>query len=252
MKTTNKILSIILAIAMLMSMAPLSLTASAAANDKVFIGNASIIQLKGNAATIEAGSKANFTKIKIGNEYIDFSKYKNSHYGEAMFTLGDSNYEADLSGSEIRGAQYISMTGDVNITMTGGVVEKIIGSCANSDAILTGNVNITMTGGKVNDIWGAEFGVDGNVNITVTGGTVIDTICIMYRNTTITGGHNIGLLHVDTHAFKLGVNLLSSIHTAPAGGLQQTMDNLLLFIHYNGFGTGGANVNTNIILHMFP
>ncbi len=190
MKKTNKIISILLAVAMLLSMAPLSLTASASANDKVFIGNASIIHLKGNAATIEAGSKANFTKIKIGNEYIDFSKYKN-YNGEAMFTLGDSNYEADLSGSKITGAQSNSMTGDVNITMTGGVVKYLNGSCTNSDAVLTGNVNITMTGGKVNEIWGAEYGVDGNVNITVTGGKVNGTIYIMYRDTTITGDGNV-------------------------------------------------------------
>ena len=238
MKKTNKIISILLVLVMMLTMAPLSLTASAAANDKVFIGNASIIQLKGNAATIEAGSKANFTKIKIGNEYIDFSKYKNSPYGEAMFTLGDSNYEADLSGSEIRGAQYISMTGDVNITMTGGVVQKIIGSCANRDAVLTGNVNITMTGGKVNDIWGAEFGVDGNVNITVTGGTVIDTICIMYRNTTITGDGNViitggsscTIYKVDTLGnIKGSTNLYS---TLPPYGYDK--DNFTNFVYSDG------------------
>lgn len=74
MKKTNKLISILLVAALLLSMAPLSLTAFASANDKVFIGHASIIHLKGNAATIEAGTKANFTKIKIGNEYIDFSE----------------------------------------------------------------------------------------------------------------------------------------------------------------------------------
>ena len=42
-----------------------------------------------------------------------------------MFTLGDSNYEADLSGTDIYGAQYVSMTGDINITMTGGFVKKL-------------------------------------------------------------------------------------------------------------------------------
>ena len=190
MEKTHKIISILLTVVMLLSMAPLSLTASASANDKIFIGTASYIILKGNAATIEAGSKANFTKIKIGNEYVDFSKFKYSS-GEAMFTLGDSNYEADLSETQICGAQYISMTGDVNITMTGGFVKKLIGSCANNDAVLTGNVNITMTGGKVNYIWGAEYAVDGNVNITVTGGTVIGAIYIMYRDTTITGDGNV-------------------------------------------------------------
>ena len=190
MKKTNKLISILLAVVMLLSMAPLSLTASASANDKVFIGNASIIHLKGNAATIEAGSKANFTKIKIGNEYVDFSQYKYSN-GEDMFTLGDSNYEADLSGAKITGAQSSSMIGDVNITMTGGVVKYLNGSCTNSDAVLTGNVNITMTGGKVNEIWGAEYGVDGDVNITVTGGKVNVAIHIMYRETTITGDGNV-------------------------------------------------------------
>lgn len=181
MKKTNKLISILLVAALLLSMAPLSLTAFASANDKVFIGHASIIHLKGNAATIEAGTKANFTKIKIGNEYIDFSKYKYSQNGEAMFTLGDSNYEADLSGSKITGAQSNSMTGDVNITMTGGVVKILNGSCSDPGSVLTGNVNITMTGGKVNEIWGAEYDVDGNVNITVTGGTVSTFIYLIYR-----------------------------------------------------------------------
>lgn len=197
MKKTNKLISILLVAALLLSMAPLSLTAFASANDKVFIGHASIIHLKGNAATIEAGTKANFTKIKIGNEYIDFSKYKYSQNGEAMFTLGDSNYEADLSGSKITGAQSNSMTGDVNITMTGGVVKILNGSCSDPGSVLTGNVNITMTGGKVNEIWGAEYDVDGNVNITVTGGTVSTFIYLIYRGdatvsgdcrVTITGG----------------------------------------------------------------
>ena len=196
MKKTNKLISIILAIAMLLSLAPLSLTASAAANDKVFIGNSTFILLKGNAATIEAGSKANFTKIKIGNEYIDFSQCKYSS-GEAMFTLGDSNYEADLSGTDICGAQYNSMTGDVNITMTGGVVGNISGSCSDPGTVLTGNVNITMTGGKVTEIWCAEYDVNGNVNITITGGTVDKFIYLIYRSdvtisgdcwVTITGG----------------------------------------------------------------
>ncbi|MBQ8015789.1 MAG: hypothetical protein IJ264_06365 [Clostridia bacterium] len=196
MKKTNKLISILLVMAMLLSMAPLSLTASASANDKVFIGNSTFILLKGNAATIEAGSKANFTKIKIGNEYIDFSQCKYSS-GEAMFTLGDSNYEADLSGTDICGAQYNSMTGDVNITMTGGVVGNISGSCSDPGTVLTGNVNITMTGGKVTEIWCAEYDVNGNVNITITGGTVDKFIYLIYRSdvtisgdcwVTITGG----------------------------------------------------------------
>lgn len=196
MKKTNKLISILLAVVMLLTMAPLSLTASASANDKVFIGNSTFILLKGNAATIEAGSKANFTKIKIGNEYIDFSQCKYSS-GEAMFTLGDSNYEADLSGTDICGAQYNSMTGDVNITMTGGVVGNISGSCSDPGTVLTGNVNITMTGGKVTEIWCAEYDVNGNVNITITGGTVDKFIYLIYRSdvtisgdcwVTITGG----------------------------------------------------------------
>ncbi len=196
MKKTNKLISILLVLAMMLSMAPLSLTASASANDKVFIGNSTFILLKGNAATIEAGSKANFTKIKIGNEYIDFSQCKYSS-GEAMFTLGDSNYEADLSGTDICGAQYNSMTGDVNITMTGGVVGNISGSCSDPGTVLTGNVNITMTGGKVTEIWCAEYDVNGNVNITITGGTVDKFIYLIYRSdvtisgdcwVTITGG----------------------------------------------------------------
>ncbi len=189
MKKSNKLISILLVMAMLLSMAPLSLTAFASANDKLFF-NGKVIHLKGNAATIEAGSKSGYTKIKVGGEYVDFSQCK-YYSGEAMFTIGDSNYEADLSNTKIVGAQSGSMTGNTNITMTGGYVDKLVGSCSSPDNVLTGNVNITMSGGKVGQIWGAEYGVDGSVNITVTGGKVISSIIIMYRDTTITGDGNV-------------------------------------------------------------
>ncbi len=195
MKKTNKLISILLVMAMLLSLAPLSFTAFASANDKLFIqGN--VILLKGNAATIEAGSKSGYTKIKVGGEYVDFSQCKYSS-GDPMFTLGNDKYEADLSDTDIVGAQYGSMTGDVNITITGGVVGTISGSCSDPGTVLTGNVNITMTGGKVTEIWGAEYNVDGNVNITITGGTVDKFIYLIYRSyvtisgdcwVTITGG----------------------------------------------------------------
>ena len=195
MKKTNKLISILLAVVMLLSMAPLSFTAFASANDKLFIqGN--VILLKGNAATIEAGSKSGYTKIKVGGEYVDFSQC-NYPGGDPMFTLGNDKYEADLSDTNIVGAQYGSMTGDVNITMTGGVVKKIIGSCIDPGTVLTGNVNITMTGGKVTEIWCAEYDVNGNVNITITGGTVDKFVYLIYRSyvtisgdcwVTITGG----------------------------------------------------------------
>ena len=186
---TNRILSLVLSIMMVVSMLPaFSLKAEAAtANDKVWITNGTAIYLKGNAATIEAGTKSGYTKLKIGSEYVDFSQYKSSS-GDPLYTLGDSNYEADLSNTVIYGGQYASMNGNVNITMTGGVVSAIRGSCSDPGSVLTGNVNITLNGGRVTEISGAHYSVDGNINITVTGGTVSSLIAFVYRaNSTVSG-----------------------------------------------------------------
>lgn len=195
MKKTNKLISILLVMAMLLSMAPLSLTAFASVND-IVIHNASSIFTNGNPVIIEAASKAGYSKIKVDGAYVDFSKYKYSD-GEPMFTLGNDKYEADLSGTDIKGA-YDTYTGDINITMNGGVVDYISGSCAGmTSPILNGNINITINGGQLKEIWGAEYGVNGNINITMTGGTVSIGIYVLYRSdytlngdvrVTVTGG----------------------------------------------------------------
>lgn len=195
MKTTNKLISILLVMAMLLSMAPLSLTAFASVDD-IVIHNASSIFTNGNPVIIEAASKAGYSKIKVDGAYVDFSKYKYSD-GEPMFTLGNDKYEADLSGTDIKGA-YDTYTGDINITMNGGVVDYISGSCAGmSGPVLNGNINITINGGQLKEIWGAEYGVNGNINITVTGGTITIGIYVLYRSdytlngdarVTVTGG----------------------------------------------------------------
>ncbi len=195
MKKTNKLISILLVMAMLLSMAPLSLTAFASVDD-IVIHNASSIFTNGQHVIIEAASKAGYSKIKVDGEYLDFSKYKYSD-GEPMFTLGNDKYEADLSGTDIKGA-YDAYTGDINITMNGGVVDYISGSCAGmTGPVLNGNINITVNGGQLKEIWGAEYGVNGNINITVTGGTITIGIYVLYRSdytlngdarVTVTGG----------------------------------------------------------------
>ncbi len=180
MKKTNKLISILLVMAMLLSMAPLSLTAFAAPGE-ITIHNSSSIFTNGNPVIIEAASKAGYSKIKVDGAYLDFSKYKYSD-GEPMFTLGNDKYEADLSGTDIKGA-YDAYTGDINITMNGGVVDYISGSCAGmSGPVLNGNINITVNGGLLKEIWGAEYGVNGNINITVTGGTITIGIYVLYRS----------------------------------------------------------------------
>lgn len=195
MKKTNKLISILLVMAMLLSMAPLSLTAFASVDD-IVIHNSSSIFTNGQPVIIEAASKAGYSKIKVDGAYVDFSKYKYSD-GEPMFTLGNDKYEADLSGTDIKGA-YDAYTGDINITMNGGVVDYISGSCAGmSGPVLNGNINITINGGQLKEIWGAEYGVNGNINITVTGGTITIGIYVLYRSdytlngdarVTVTGG----------------------------------------------------------------
>jgi hypothetical protein len=40
---------------------------------------------------------------------------------------------------------------------------------------------------------------------------------------------------------------LGGVHTAPAGGLQQTVKDLLVLIHHDGFCAGRANVDSNIM-----
>ncbi len=195
MKTTNKLISILLVMAMLLSMAPLSLTAFAAPGE-ITIHNSSSIFTNGNPVIIEAASKAGYSKIKVDGAYLDFSKYKYSD-GDPMFTLGNDKYEADLSGTDIKGA-YDAYTGDINITMNGGVVDYISGSCAGmTGPVLNGNINITVNGGQLKEIWGAEYGVNGNINITVTGGTITIGIYVLYRSdytlngdarVTVTGG----------------------------------------------------------------
>ena len=181
--------------AMILSLAPLSLTAFASVDD-IVIHNSSSIFTNGQHVIIEAASKAGYSKIKVGGAYVDFSKYKYSD-GEPMFTLGNDKYEADLSGTDIKGA-YDTYTGDINITMNGGVVDYISGSCAGmSGPVLNGNINITINGGQLKEIWGAEYGVNGNINITMTGGKVSIGIYALYRSdytlngdarVTVTGG----------------------------------------------------------------
>ncbi|MBR4859608.1 MAG: hypothetical protein IKU08_10555, partial [Clostridia bacterium] len=217
MKKTSKILSIILAIAMLLSMAPLSLTASAAsANDKLYFASRAIY-LKCNAAVLEAGSKSGYTKIKVDGEYVDFSKcVYNDNF---MYPLGNSNYEADLSKIAICGALYGSTTGNINITMNGGVVDTLQGGCADPGTLFTGNVNITVNGGKVGEIIAARHAVKGNVTVTITGGTV-SSLRFAYSNDSViegdcrltaTGG-SIGLLNWE-YDYRASINGSTNLYT---------------------------------------
>ena len=150
MKKTNKLISILLVLAMLLSMAPLSLTASAAGTPSYSTTSEGVrLYANGTNLFIEAGT-ASGTAVYYMNgstkTYVNPNGAKGNDLSNSEIYMGTASSNDD----------YL----DVSLVMTGGEVGTIY--TAKSYGYLIGNVTVAVTGtAKAGLIWcGSKYGPD--------------------------------------------------------------------------------------------
>lgn len=164
-KLSKRILSLVLAFVLVLSMMPMTSFTAFAAGASTPTVDGNLIWANGTALYIEAGTS--------GGTAVYYTSGSTKVYLNSNGAAGDN-----LSGTIIYGGYNDNaLDGDVNITMTGGTVKAIRGGGYDYDNPAGGyvnNVNITITGGSVTEHVAAGWmnPVNGNVNITVTGGSV--------------------------------------------------------------------------------
>ena len=174
--------------------------------------------------TIFGGSRSNASSSGTTNVTVD---------------IGDENAIGDIYGLSNGGNAH---TGDSNIVIKSGSILGIIAGDSKIDEQngLTGNVNITIAGGVIkNNVYGVTGGfsdTDGKVTVKVTGGTFSNWVKVMPTD---------GSIYSDKYAPATAVLDLSGASasvanaaSSKASGFSTKKEPLVVFIKDGGTGDG--------------
>lgn len=144
-RKSKRVLSIVLAVAMILTMVPFA----AFANETTTSSDAIALPTASSTAIFANGTPITITETKP--ESGEAVTFKN---------LAETGADAYISWQDDDITKYVGVS--KNITVFGG-------KYANGAAVSVPNTSITMTGGTVNNIYGGNYGNDPNHTSTVTG-----------------------------------------------------------------------------------
>ena len=190
----------------------------------------------GYSASSTSGQVTLGTNVVIAdNAYVERGVYGGGSYGYCAINKTSNIYitggtiagiagGVNASGSKLKydntipggvyGGACQNKGGNVNIYMTGGMVNGGLYGGSNASGVLSGNVNMKITGGTVGEssqktasVYGGGYGsgttITGNTNITMTGGII---------NGNVFGGGNQGKVNNNTNVNVAGGSVTGNVY----------------------------------------